>query len=58
MRISVVTPKNMYRYLPMSYKSSTGKAVMPYYSASGDDDHPEPISKPISGAYADNNGMQ
>jgi hypothetical protein len=48
MRILIVTPKNMYRYLPVSL-NGFGNAVYPYFSEATNNDHPEPISKPVAG---------
>lgn len=56
MRILIVTPKNMYRYLPVSLNGS-GAAVYPYFSEATNNDHPEPISKPVAGAKTDLYGM-
>ena len=56
MRILIVTPKNMYRYLPVSLNGS-GVAVYPYFSETTNNDHPEPISKPVTGGRAALYGM-
>jgi len=42
----------------MSYSGTTGKPVFPYFSGTQDIYHPEPINVPVSGTYANNNGMQ
>lgn len=56
MRILIVTPKSMYRYLPVSL-GNTGSAVYPYFSETTNNDHPEPISKPVTGGKAALYGM-